>query len=137
MRQLFERPLSESRMKSIKIPTDVRKEALKAFALRDRYGFAGATETGWARAKQLAYDSHISIEDLTFMRNWYARHIYTSYPGYLKWVAAGSQTTKEAARNRAVNSWLTWGGDAGLKWVNHINKQGHFLKQYTNISLFA
>ena len=48
-----------------------------AFEIK-KAGFKGATDTGWKRAKQLSTKSEISIEDLRYMRNWYARHVVTS-----------------------------------------------------------
>ncbi len=97
----------------IRIPDNVRQNAKKAFKLR-KEGYVGATHTGWVRAKQLSTKDFIPIKDLRTMRNWFARHIYTSYPGYKKWIESGKQFT----HSHAVLSWLTWGGDAGLKWVN-------------------
>jgi hypothetical protein len=115
MKQFFGR--NKDSIKLIKVPVNVKKEAEKAFYLRD-LGFKGAVETGWKRAKQLSTQNFIPIEDLRFMRNWYARHIYTSYPGYKKWKESGSKTSKENHKIRSVNSWLTWGGNSGLDFVN-------------------
>jgi len=100
----------------IRVPALVKRAAEFAFHLRDTYGFVGANETGWKRAKQLVSKDYISIEDLQFMRNWYARHVYTSYPGYKQWINLGRPTDKPA--KRSIISWLTWGGDAGLRWIN-------------------
>ena len=118
----------------IKIPQTVKKTAIKAFQLKE-IGYEGATETGWKRASQLVNDDFIPIQDLRTMRNWYARHIFTSYPGYKKWVDEGRKFT----RSHAPISWLTWGGDAGFKWVNStkvlniLNK--YFNKDYDLITL--
>lgn len=101
----------------ILIPYRVKQEAIKAFKLRDS-GYSGATETGWARAWQLANKKDVSIEDFRIIRNWFARHYYTSRPGYLEWVKSGG---KDKTKERAVISWLTWGGDSGLKWVNNLD----------------
>ena len=118
----------------VKVPKAVSKTAASAFTLRDE-GFVGATETGWKRAKQLHETGSISIEDVRFMRNWYARHVFTSYPGYKAWV---DNKRPPWYKKRAILSWITWGGDAGLKWVNSksvrtmLNK--HFDKEYEIIS---
>jgi hypothetical protein len=104
----------------IKVPSNVKKYAKYAFKLK-KLGFTGATSTGWKRAKQLATKSHISIEDLRFMRNWYARHIKTSYPGFKKWIAAGRPKDSSWFKTRSILSWLTWGGNAGFNWVNSKN----------------
>jgi hypothetical protein len=97
-------------------------------------GFEGATETGWKRAKQLATKEYIPIQDLRYMRNWFARHIITSYPGFKQWLDAGRPKDKKWQKRHAILSWITWGGDPALKWVNSksvrtlLNK--HFSKHY-------
>ena len=97
----------------VRIPANVRKAAEKAFVLRDEYGYRGATATGWTRARQLTTRDYIPLDILRVMRNWYARHYYTSKPGYDEWTR-----TKDKNRQRAVIAWLTWGGTPGLNWVN-------------------
>jgi hypothetical protein len=73
------------------------------------------------------------------MRNWYARHIYTSYPTFREWIDAGRPKTKEWHNKRGILAWITWGADAGLKWVNSektlklLNK--HFNKNYKLIKI--
>jgi hypothetical protein len=119
--------------KMITVPANVKKWALYAFKLK-KLGFQGARETGWKRAKQLATKNEIPIEDLRYMRNWYARHIYTSYPGFKKWVRVGRPKDTSWHKKHAIISWVTWGGDAGFRWVNSkktinlLNK--HFNKNY-------
>jgi hypothetical protein len=103
--------------KMVKVPMNVKKWALYALKLK-KMGFEGATETGWKRAKQLATKEYIPIEDLRYMRNWYARHIYTSYPGYKHWEDLGRPKDAIYHKQHAIQSWLTWGGNAGFRWVN-------------------
>lgn len=130
--QYFGRP--NKSIKLVKIPKYVKDETELSFQLRD-IGFKGGIETGWKRAKQLTTQDFIPIEDLRFMRNWYARHVYTSYPTFKKWVQAGKPLTKEWFNKKGIIAWLIWGGDSGLKWVNKmtpiINKQ--FNTEYTFI----
>jgi serine/threonine protein kinase len=120
----------------IKVPKNVKKWAKYAFALK-RLGFKGALETGWKRAKQLAEKDSIPIEDLRYMRNWYARHRYTSYPGFKEWVDAGKPLDKSWHNKHAILSWVVWGADPAFKWVNSdkvihlLNK--HFDKNYKRI----
>lgn len=121
----------------IKIPENVKKTALYAFKLRD-YGFGGGLETGWKRAKQLSTKDSISIQDLKYMRAWYARHIYASYPSYKEWIEnSRPKNDKKWHRKHGIISWLIWGGNAGFKWINSnktinlLNK--HFNKQYKKI----
>ena len=80
-------------------------------------GYAGGTPTGWVRGKQIATGKTLSEQDLQIMRAWFARHRYTSYPGYQKWVKANRPTSapiNSKLRNsyRGAVAWLLWGGDA-------------------------
>lgn len=121
---------------NVKIPKNVKKWAQYAFYLK-KLGFQGALETGWRRAKQLANNDFIPIEDLRYMRNWYARHIYTSYPGFKQWIDAGKPMDSSWHNKRAIQSWVTWGANPGFKWVNSdkvINLlNNHFDKDYKKI----
>ena len=122
----------------VKVPENVKKTALYSFKLK-KLGFGGGLETGWKRAKQLATKESISIQDLRYMRAWFARHIYTSYPTYKKWAKAGRPKTKEWHSKHGIISWLIWGADAGFKWVNSqkninlLNK--HYNKNYKSMKL--
>lgn len=116
--------------KMIKIPENVRKTAKYAFKLK-KLGFKGGIETGWKRAKQLANRDSIPIQDLKYMRAWFARHLYTSYPTYRKWKKAGRPKGSEWHNKRGIQAWLIWSGDAGFKWVNS-QKVRNALKRYYN-----
>ena len=119
----------------VPVPDAVKKWAKKAFEMK-KAGFKGATETGWKRAKQLATKDKIPIEDLRYMRNWYARHIVTSYPGFKEWTDARRPMNESKWHNkRSIVAWVTWGADPGLTWVNSktplLNKV--FNKNYEKI----
>jgi hypothetical protein len=101
----------------VPVPTIVKKWAKVAFDLK-KHGFVGAKETGWKRAKQLATQKKIPIEDLRYMRNWFARHIVTSYPGFREWYKQKMPLDKKWHSHRAIISWMTWAGNAGFNWVN-------------------
>lgn len=101
----------------IKVPDNVKKVALYSFKLK-KLGFKGGLETGWKRAKQLSTKNEISIQDLKYMRAWFARHIITSYPTYKKWIKAGRPKTSDWFNRRGIIAWLIWSGNAGFKWVN-------------------
>jgi len=101
----------------VKVPENVKKTALYAFKLK-KLGFQGGHETGWKRAKQLATKDEIPIEDLKYMRAWFARHIYASYPTYKKWKNAGRPKDSQWHNKHGVVSWLIWGADSAFKWVN-------------------
>jgi len=106
-----------------KIPQSVKNEALKGLEMHRR-GFAGGTITGWSRAKQLSTCDSVSAKTIKTMKAWYARHTYTSYPGYKKWVNQGSPmnlTKENRNKYRGAVAWLIWGGDPAKNWVNGIN----------------
>ena len=118
----------------IKVPEEVRRETNEAFALK-KLGFKGGLETGWKRAKQLTTKNSIPIQDLRYMRNWYARHVYTSYPGYKKWKDYGKPKDSKWHSKRSIISWIIWGGNSGRKFVNDntnlLNK--HYNKNYRQV----
>ena len=101
----------------VKVPINVKNVALYSFKLK-KLGFGGGIETGWKRAKQLATKDSIPIEDLKYMRAWFARHLYASYPSYKMWKKAGRPKDKVWHKKHGIISWLIWSADAGFKWVN-------------------
>lgn len=122
----------------VKVPDAVKRTALYAFKLK-KLGFKGGKETGWKRAKQLATKDEIPIEDVKYMRAWFARHIYTSYPTYKKWIKAGRPKDSSWHNKNGIISWLIWSGDSAFKWVNSkkiinlLNK--HYNKGYKSMIL--
>lgn len=102
------------------IPMAVQNAAIKGLELK-KLGFAGGTETGHKRARQLARGGTISENDLRVMRAWFARHDYTSKPGYKSWVRAGRpKDDPEYKRKGSIYAWLAWGGDPAQRWVNNL-----------------
>lgn len=114
----------------VSVPENVKKAALYSFKLK-KVGFKGGLETGWKRAKQLSTQSEIPIQDLKYMRAWYARHLYASYPSYKAWKNAGMPRTPEWFNKHGIISWLIWGGSPGFKWVNS-QKNINLLNEYYN-----
>jgi hypothetical protein len=121
----------------IRVPQDVKIATSKAYKLRD-LGFKGGLSTGWKRAKQLTTHRSIPIDDLREMRNWYARHFYTSYPSYKAWELAGKPVSDPTWYSRhGIIAWIIWGGTPAFRWVNSpavlklLNT--HFDKQYVKI----
>tara|TARA_B110000483_G_C18198566_1_gene544179 strand:+ start:1698 stop:2909 length:1212 start_codon:yes stop_codon:yes gene_type:complete len=112
---------NQTNMESIPIPPAVKEEAMMGLRMIG-LGFSGGTQTGWDRAKQLAYNDTIDIKSLADMRTWFARHgpdatKGASYPGYCEWVKNGKLLDKGYKQNRGAVSWLIWGGDAAYKWL--------------------
>lgn len=122
----------------VKVPSNVKNVALYSFKLK-KMGFGGGIETGWKRANQLAKRESIPIEDLKYMRAWFARHLYASYPSYKQWKKAGRSKDKKWHKKHGIISWLIWGGDPAFKWVNSqkninlLNK--HYNKSYKPLKL--
>jgi hypothetical protein len=121
----------------VKVPSSIKNymnnEAKK---LKDN-GFRGGTNTGELRMRQLATKSSISIKDVMYIRNFFARHIVTSYPSYLKWKRSGKPYNDQHWKNkRGIYAIAIWGGEPALKWVNSskiinlLNK--HLNKTYNN-----
>lgn len=101
------------------IPKKVKRETETAYKLKD-LGFKGGLETGWKRAQQLTTKNQIPIEDVKYMYNWFARHVYTSYPSFYKWKQAKKPLTKEWFNKRGIIAILIWGGEAGFDWINSV-----------------
>jgi hypothetical protein len=122
----------------ISVPENVKKVALYSYKIK-KIGFRGGLETGWKRAKQLSTKSSISIQDLKYMRAWFARHIITSYPTYKRWIKAGRPKDSSWHNKRGIIAWLIWGGDPAFRWVNSqkninlLNK--HYNKSYKPLKL--
>jgi hypothetical protein len=117
------------------IPKGVKVAADRAFKMMEK-GFKGGHETGWKRAQQLTLKNEISIQDLRYIRNWFARHFYTSYPAYKEWKKAGKpMEDPKFHRKRGIIAWELWGGDAALRWVNRYTSKlnDYFKKEYTEI----
>ena len=115
----------------IKVPIRVKQAAEYSYILKN-IGFKGGLETGWKRAHQLSTKTEIPIQDLKYMRAWFARHIYASFPTWEQWVEAGKPVNdKHWWNKRGIISWLIWGGTPAFKWVN--SKQNiQLLNKYYN-----
>lgn len=101
----------------VAVPERVKQWALYAFKLK-AMGFGGGIETGWKRAKQLSTKESIPIEDVRFMRNWFARHVYASYPSFKAWKKAGRPKDATWHNKHGIISWIIWGGDPAFNWIN-------------------
>lgn len=115
----------------VKVPKQLAIEAKEGLRLRS-LGYKGGVETGIKRAHQLLENQKIPIQDLAFMRNWYARHYYTSGPGFKKWIKSGKNTQSFNKNElRGAVAILIWGGKSGYEWVyNKTNT--NLLERYFN-----
>jgi hypothetical protein len=114
----------------VKVHQNLKKAAQYAFKLQ-KLGFKGGQSTGWKRAKQLATKSEISIKDLRYIRSFFARHVYTSYPTFKKWINAGKPKTDSYWYNKhSIIAIYIWGGPAAIKWVNTMTNLKLLNKTY-------
>lgn len=106
-----------------KVPSNVKRQA-KIGLIMHKLGYKGGTSTGWDRARQLIYCDEVDEDTIQTMKAWFARHEYTSYPGYKNWVKKGKPLSKDGrdkSKYRGAVSWLIWGGDEGKSWVGGID----------------
>ena len=95
----------------MKIPKGAQKAARMALSLKAK-GYRGMTDTGMRRARQLARGGELSEYDVKIMKAWYARHYFTSRPGYMKFKRANFDETKfNKSQLRGAISYLGWGGE--------------------------
>lgn len=113
----------------VNVPLNVKVSALYSYKLKD-YGFKGGKETGWKRAKQLSTKSSIAIQDVRYIHAWYARHVYTSYPSYKKWLNEHRPKETYWFNKRGILAWQLWGGNAGFNWINSQKIRNLLTKTY-------
>jgi hypothetical protein len=102
----------------VKVPISVKNATREAYKLKQNK-FHGGTLTGEKRLTQLANKNEISINDVRYIRNWFARHIFTSYPSYLAWTKAGKPLNDSYwKRKRGIYAWAIWAGNPALNWIN-------------------
>ena len=105
-----------------RVPDSVKKAAQIGLDMH-KLGFKGGTTTGWNRARQLINCDTISTKTIKTMKAWFARHSYTSQPGYRKWVKNGKPVIPNKDNKniyRGAVAWLIWGGDPAYDWVSKI-----------------
>lgn len=98
-------------------PQGVRTEAAKALKwIADGKAGPGFTDTGRARAAQLARGDAVSADTILRMYSFFARHEVDKQG---KGFNAGDEGYPSAGRV----AWAAWGGDAGFTWASTIRKQ--------------
>lgn len=92
-------------------PKGVQRAAQRALELiKDGRAGAGFTDTGRARAAQLARGDAVSRDTLKRMNAFFTRHAGDKKPG---WSATGKETPGYVAH-------MAWGGDAGAAWARKM-----------------
>lgn len=108
---------------SFRIPKEVKEEVKKGLLLHS-LGYKGATDVGLNRGKQLLKSKVIDKQTARIMRAWFARHVYTSRPGYIAWKNEGSPVNtfpEDKSLRKAAKSYLLWGGDSARLWLKTLN----------------
>jgi hypothetical protein len=119
----------------VKVPVSVKNATAVGYKLIDK-GFKGGdkiNKTGFKRLNQLATKNVIPIEDIRYIKAWFARHIYTSYPSYKNWVKNGRPLNDTYYHNkRGILAWYLWAGTPAFKWVNSHKIVNLLNKHYPN-----
>lgn len=112
-RQMAALYASEPEARASYTPTGaMRDEARRGLAWREEFG-RGGTEIGVARARDISNGRELSLDTVTRMVSYFARHevdkegqgFYEGDPGY-----------PSAGRI----AWALWGGDPGMEWADEI-----------------
>ncbi len=91
-------------------PQNVRDAAARGLALRQEHG-RGGTAVGVARARDLSNGRAVSLDTITRMRSYFARH------------EVDKQGEGWGVDSAGYIAWLLWGGDPGRAWANRIAEQ--------------
>lgn len=100
-------------------PQSAQDDAQQALDWKDEYEVDAMTETGWARARQLASGDELSPADISdgsgAMAPWHARHegneeINDEYEG-------------EPWRDNGRVAFYGWGGEAGRNWAYRMDEK--------------
>ena len=98
-------------------PQGVRDEAARALAwIADGKAGAGFTDTGRARAAQLARGDAVSGDTILRMYSFFARHEADKQ-------GQGFNVGDEGYPSAGRVAWAAWGGDAGFSWSSKIREQ--------------
>lgn len=117
-----------------KVPAGAKGNARKVLAWKKEHGAAvkGMTDTGWARARQLAGEDTVTGQDLIEMAAWFARH------------GADAATRKVAEvyksepwRDAGWVSWLGWGGDTARTWAQETVNRSRSDADFTGKAMLA
>ena len=93
-------------------PADVRAAAARGLELRREFN-RGGTAVGVARARDLSNGKSVSAQTIRRMVSYFARHAVDKRPD---WGNPSDPTPGYIA-------WMLWGGDAGRRWANAMNKR--------------
>ena len=116
----------------VNVPVSVKNATKIGYKLIEK-GFKGGILTGHKRLKQLTTKKEIPIEDIKYIKAWFARHVYTSYPSYRDWVKNGKPLNETYYHNKkGILAWVIWGSSQAFKWVNSKKIVNLLNKHYPN-----
>lgn len=105
-------------MASFRPPKGVQDAAKRALIwVAEGKAGSGFTDTGRARAVQLANGRPVSEETIGRMRSYFARHEVDKQ-------AEGFNRGDDGYPSPGRVAWDAWGGDAGQSWVNSARLPG-------------
>lgn len=97
-------------------PKSAQSNARRVLDWKKEHGdeVRGMTPVGWARARQLASGSPVSLETVKRMAQ-FARH--------LKNATVDPKYKDEPWKDRGYIAWLGWGGTTGIEWAKAISER--------------
>lgn len=107
-----ERKTTSDNPKSLKPPSDVRKDAIKGVILSHQNNYPSWKGIGLARGIQLATQDKIWLHSGERMAAFFKRNQY-----YKRQNGFGDDQNP----SKSYLAWLNWGGDAGEKWVEDLD----------------
>ncbi|MGI4878886.1 MAG: hypothetical protein ACRYG4_15515 [Janthinobacterium lividum] len=96
----------------MKPPAAVAAAAAKGLELRRKFD-RGGTDVGVRRAEQLSAGHEVSVEDVTAIVSYFARHAVDKQAKAHRW---GDESDPSAG----FIAWELWGGDAGQHWAGGL-----------------
>ena len=102
-------------MATFRPPKSVREAAKRSLEMRAKLPKSrkGGTAVGVARANQLAAGRAVSLETISRMVSFFARHEVDKK-------AEGFRRGEKGYPSKGKVAWELWGGDAGRRWANSI-----------------
>lgn len=91
---------------------EMREEAQRGLDWRREYG-RGGTEVGIARARDISNGENLSMDTVSRMASYFARHEVDKE-------AEGFRPGEDGYPSNGRIAWALWGGDAGQSWANRI-----------------
>lgn len=98
-----------------KVPSGAKENAQKVLDWKEKYGseVKGMTSVGWARARQLASQSEISLSTIKRM---------ASFNRHRENAEVAPEYKNEPWKDSGYVAWLGWGGTSGIDWALKVSE---------------